>query len=417
MTRPALALPLCLALVACGDIHHDQSTMGETTGSTDTSAETDAGTDTDADTDTDTGALEPAGPDHAPDPSLLGPYPVGVRTIALTDPSRGDMEPRPIVTEVWYPATDAALDGEGVVYTINDLLRPDAVALLSEPVDASFTTTAVRDAPVRGDDGPYPVVLFSHGSGGVRMQSTYFTVALASHGYVVLAPDHYGNTLSDIIVDGDLTDTALFESLGDRPLDLDFLVDYLETLDVDDPLAGSYDLARLGVSGHSFGALTSVRWMGMGAPVSAVVAQAPPAYDLAWLSLDGSLADFDTPLMLHVGGMDQTTPPSDANSIWVEATPPRARMTLQNAGHFTFSDLCQLDAEAIAEATDLGVIDALGDGCDAVNTPPEVATAVIRYFGIGHFNRYLRDSTPTAALLTQEAGRALGGDEVTYESE
>ena len=92
-------------------------------------------------------------------------------------------------------------------------------------------------------------------------------------------------------------------------------------------------------------------------------------------------------------------------------------MTLQNAGHFTFSDLCQLDAEAIAEATDLGVIDALGDGCDAVNTPPEVATAVIRYFGIGHFNRYLRDSTPTAALLTQEAGRALGGDEVTYESE
>ena len=384
---------------------------GTDTGSaTDTDSHTETASDTDADTDTDTdGGIDGAGPDFAPDPSVDGPFPVGVQTIALMDTVRG----RPVTVEVWYPATDAALDGEPVVYTIEDLLRPDARDLLETEVEAELATRAVRDVPLRESDGPYPVVLFSHGSGGVRIQSTYFTVPLASHGYVVVAPDHHGNTLSDVLLAGDLETEDLLESIPQRTTDLDFLVEWLAT----EPLGPGVNPARLGVAGHSLGALTSLRWVGLGGPAEALVAQAPPTMEVTWLGVNTPLAEVDAAVMLQVGGMDLTTPPEDADTVWIEAAPPRARLTLANAGHFTFSDLCLIDAAAIAEAANLGLVDALDDGCAPENTDPEVAATTLRHFGIGQFNVYLRDSTPTLDLLTQSIGRDLAGPELTYESD
>jgi hypothetical protein len=45
------------------------------------------------------------------DPEKWGPYPVGVTSMQLDDASRPDAElngPRPLRTEIWYPAVDAA---------------------------------------------------------------------------------------------------------------------------------------------------------------------------------------------------------------------------------------------------------------------------------------------------------------------
>ncbi len=358
---------------------------------------------------------QPSGPDHAIDPAVPGPYPVGVMTIEFEDPTREGG--RSLVTEIWYPATDDAIGMDTVTYEVEDIFTPDAIEVLGNDLSSQLVTAAVRDAPMRNDDGPYPVVFFSHGSGGIRMQSTYYTVDMASHGYVVVSTDHVGNTLSDIIVAGDLTTEDLIASLGNRPTDLFFIREELELLDEDDALAEMMDFDHVGVTGHSFGALTSIRWMAQGADVDAVVAQAPPGMQVTWLSIGTPLADFTTPLQLQVGGVDGTTPPSDAAEIWDEASSPRARMTLSNAGHFTFSDMCSLDPQDIAAVAKLGVADALDDGCTEENTDPEVAGATIRHYGIGFFNVYLRGSTPTMDLLTQEAGEALAGDLVTWESD
>jgi predicted dienelactone hydrolase len=359
----------------------------------------------------------PAGPDAAPDPSAWGPYPVGVQTWVLHDHTRGADGPRPVLTEVWYPATAAAVGGKTVTYRLEDILRDDALALLNGEVEAELKTEAVRDAAWRLADGPYPVVFFSHGSGGIRMQSTYLTVHLASHGYVVVSPDHDGNTLSDLLVDGGQPTEVLLQAFQDRPVDLDFLHAHLTNLAADDPVRGAIDLERVGVAGHSFGALTSIRWMGLGANVRAVVAQAPPSMDLVWLGQTRKLAEFDVPLMLHVGGMDDTTPPADAESIWEEASAPRSRLTLARAGHFTFSDMCSLDAETIVGAADIGVPDAIREDCGPDRTPGDLAALVLRHYAIGHFNAYLRDSPPSLALLTEAAGIDLAGAEVTFEIE
>lgn len=115
-----------------------------------------------------------------------GPFPAGVRTILATDEARGA---RSLPIEAWYPATGAH-DGQDV-----DAAMRDRYELLPgfPPVDQE----AVREAAPRA--GRYPLVAFSHGFGGHRRQTTFLCSHLASHGYVVAAVDHTGNTIVDMM--------------------------------------------------------------------------------------------------------------------------------------------------------------------------------------------------------------------------
>lgn len=354
--------------------------------------------------------FEPAGPDAAPDPSAMGPYPVGVVTLELLDESRpnDEGEPRRLVTEVWYPAVEAARDQPGYVYTELDLLTDEARALIEGEVDVELATTAVRDAAPREDGERFPVVLFSHGSSGVRMQSTFLTEFLASHGYVVAAPDHLGNTLSDAVVAGEQSQEGLFESLGLRPDDMMYVLESLQGLPADDPLGLIVDGDRVGAAGHSMGALTTLRLLAQDRPIDVAVAQAPPAYDVVWF---GSLAkepgDITIPLMLQAGEVDETTPLADAEGIYGRMTAPRSMLTVADAGHFTFSDMCRLDPTAIETAADIGLSEALNDGCLDTNIAPELALPLQRHFAIGLFNGHLRDSPGSLELLTVDAADAL----------
>ena len=118
--------------------------------------------------------------------SDFGPHPVGVRTLELADPSRPNVaapaEPRPVTVEIYYPSSEAAVAG----------VPKDVVQVLGIEV---LETPSYRDVAIA--DGPFPVVLFSHGNGGIRFQSFFFAAHLASHGYVVVSPDHHGNTFVD----------------------------------------------------------------------------------------------------------------------------------------------------------------------------------------------------------------------------
>lgn len=350
----------------------------------------------------------PAGPDAAPDPSAMGPYPVGVSTVELLDESRPNDagEPRRLVTEIWYPAVEEARGQPGYVYTEEDLLTEEARAALTMPLDVELATDAVRDAAPRMPGETFPIVLFSHGSSGVRMQSTFLTVYLASHGYVVAAPDHLGNTLSDAVLGAGTAEQ--FESLGQRPDDMGFVLAYLQGLAAEDPLGAIVDGERVGAAGHSFGALTTLRLLAQGRPIDVAVAQAPPGFDVVWFGgLPVQPEDIEVPVMLHAGGVDMTTPLADAESIYERLGAPKSLLTVLTAGHFSFSDMCLLDAAAIEAATQIGLSEALDDGCSPDNIGPAVALPLERHFAIGLFNGHLRDSPGSLELLTSEAAQAL----------
>src|SRR6185369_2678714 len=103
----------------------------------------------------------------------FGPYVPGVRVITFTKQSAVDPgETRVLDTDIWYPAPPG-----------------------SAPVDGGLD--GVVDAPVDPSGGPYPVVMFSHGSCGHPNQSSFLWPLVASYGFVVVAPPHPGNTLYD----------------------------------------------------------------------------------------------------------------------------------------------------------------------------------------------------------------------------
>ncbi|GMU58822.1 MAG: lipase [Myxococcaceae bacterium] len=357
--------------------------------------------------------FEPASATAAPDPAKPGPFPVGVRTVTYEDTGRRkpDGSPRLLVTEIWYPATQATRGQPGVSYDVRSVFTEAQVAALSGVEVPLLETAAVRDAPLATEHGPFPLIVFAHGQGAVRWQSTYYTVTLASHGYVVISTDHEGGTLYDL-VRGNLQNVAV--GLETRPVDVRYLLNRMERLKPEEPLYGHLDLGHIGVTGHSFGALTSFRVGAEDPRVKAIVPQAPTDVNLAWLGLPQPVK-LNMPVMVQAAHRDQTLE-WDSNIVptWPLLERPRWLVDLVQGGHFTFSDLCAFDLASIAERVSLDVMGAdvrkvLEDGCAAPAPPASVAQPVINHFGVAFFNAHLRGSEGSKALLTQERGDAAAG--------
>ena len=121
-----------------------------------------------------------------------------------------------------------------------------------------------------------PVTVFSHGLGGSREGGALWGAHWASHGYLSLHLQHPGSdetlwrdrpaggpSMREAMRAGISLRTAL-----DRLEDVRFAVDELKRrAQAGDPDVAMADLARLGMSGHSYGAWTTLAIMG----------QAPPA--------------------------------------------------------------------------------------------------------------------------------------------
>ena len=129
--------------------------------------------------------------------------------------------------------------------------------------------TRQRDVPVKiwhpAGDGPFPVIVFSHGLGGTRDSYAYLGQHWASHGYVCVHVQHVG---SDDAVwrDNPQAMQAMQRAASDRdnlinrPKDISFSIDELTRRNAQEgwPLNSKLDLGSLGVAGHSFGAYTAL---------------------------------------------------------------------------------------------------------------------------------------------------------------
>jgi len=163
-------------------------------------------------------------------------------------------------------------------------------AVAAEPVDPSLPgphSVATQDAewpdarrkrvlPVRirvpkGEAGALPVVLFSHGLGGSREGGSLWGEHWASHGYLVIHLQHPGSDESLWKAkQGDAN--AAMDSLRSgatpgqftlRLEDVRFALDEIARRQAaGDPVLGRADLSRVGMSGHSFGSVTTLALVG-----------------------------------------------------------------------------------------------------------------------------------------------------------
>lgn len=122
-------------------------------------------------------------------------------------------------------------------------------------------------------DGPWPVVVFSHGLGGSGDGYAFLGRHWASHGIVSLHPDHPGSDTATLraawpggsraiqaTLTRAVTDPVVVEG---RPRQVSHVIDRLAELERQVPaLAGRLDRERIGVGGHSYGAWTAMALAG-----------------------------------------------------------------------------------------------------------------------------------------------------------
>lgn len=112
--------------------------------------------------------------------------------------------------------------------------------------------------------GSAPLIIWSHGFGGNKDGAAFLSRYLAEQGYFVLHPTHHGTDSSlwegkpghpwDILRDYKVPRSASLDRFKDIP----FLLDELECWAAQHPEIAQYiDLDNIGMSGHSFGALST----------------------------------------------------------------------------------------------------------------------------------------------------------------
>ncbi len=151
---------------------------------------------------------------------------------------------------------------------IADTLKRSALDLVV------IDTARQREIPLRiylpaSNLVPAPVVLFSHGLGGTRTGNAYLGEHWSARGYVVVVMQHHGS--DDGVWRGRRPDRILaalkqaanLENALLRFKDVSVVIDQLEKwnraadLPEQNALIGRMDLSRIGMSGHSFGAVTT----------------------------------------------------------------------------------------------------------------------------------------------------------------
>jgi hypothetical protein len=342
------------------------------------------------------GARLPGVPD---DPALPGPWPVGARAVTIAG----------YAAEVWYPAAPGSQAGlERLRYDVRPYLPAGEGDKIPDEENPFQDCACWRDLPLDEAHGPYPLLLFVHGTAGYPQQSVEQVTHWTSRGFVVVAADHPGLRLADILT---------FNLAGrDLPGDITKVLDALVAPAGDVAfLAGHLAEGRVGLVGHSAGGGAVAGFAGRPgvrviAPLTGSGVDALPP---------GSASDLA--LSLVVGAIDDRIVPFSRLESELAVSPyPRVLVGVANAGHLLPTSLCALGADEgglLQVAIDNGVnvppfIAVLAtDGCGPDQLPPAEGWEVVNAFtaagfeSVLHCTDALADQLPTlAARYTETVG-------------
>ena len=384
-TTFAIGLITSLTIVACGS-------------STTSSPDTDPG-DTAVTTDPTTTAAPTTIPDAATMAALYteaGPYPVGVTSLELAAGNK---------VEVWYPAIEGTTGTDS--YDMRDFIPEAISALLTADVPAVYEYPAGRDAGAA--TGTFPVVLFSHGSSGIRFQSTFLTSHLASWGIIVAAPDHWSRDLFH----------TLSAPVGDRNSSI---TELLETLDLvtsenvrpGSRLEGMVDAERVVAMGHSAGGGT-ILGASLDDRIDGYISLASGALGMG---SDSSTAPAlpDKPSFFIAGALDAIISAEESTRPSFEAVPGPSRLwIIDGVGHNGFDDFCTFGNGSgiigVAIASGLGpLLESLGglkrlgeDGCLPPAQPVDLGFPIIRHAVVAQLRFWFGDDASPMGLDTDVA--------------
>jgi predicted dienelactone hydrolase len=318
------------------------------------------------------------------DYSVRGPYDVGMMTLTLADN-------RPV--DVWYPAAEGAATGvERFMHNLNDPW-PDALRAKLPPSE-DIVVDAYEDIAA-SSDGPFPVILESHGFGSSRRDGANNHSHLASWGFFVIAPEHFERNRATVI-----GRPVKFETLDDATVlggALELAQE--ESATAGSPLEGAVDATRVAVDGISAGGRAALEF-GADARIDAVIGRAPAGPD----AFDPPL---QVPVLIIASDNDSLVKLPRVEAIYQQLSPPRRLAVILKGGHNTFSDSCAqiwanggLDIAALSEATGFppALLEAANNGCSEAFTDPKLVWPLISHLQVAHVRAALGLDPDDSAL-------------------
>ncbi|MGK7934831.1 MAG: hypothetical protein AB4206_03365 [Xenococcaceae cyanobacterium] len=360
-------------------------------------------------------------------PELTGNYGVGTTSYHFVDLEREETytenpnDNREVTAKVWYPSVKLP-SSETTPYLTKELGNAIASSLGIPPQDfinviQSISTNSVADAGVAEAESEYPVLIFSHGFGGLPELNTIKAEELASQGYVVVAINHTYDSLINTFPDGRIiTQSSLFteaenqseliellaESINIRSQDAQFVLDQLAEIDAgENPnglFAGKLDLEQVGMYGYSLGGATTAKVLSLDSRFQAGINLDGGLYgDVANVSLAQPFM-FLTTEALGLGNnyepIDQEL--SQLQQFFINNLENEAyEVTISGTKHFDFNDLPYLVPLLVSSGIELGGLEeSLNLDNSAENfgsIDPQLAGEIINDYTVAFFDQYLNN--------------------------
>lgn len=374
----------------------------------------------------------------APAYGVRGIHPVGTRDLVIDGEA-------PLDISVWYPALNDDNLEEAITYPYT--IKMDTPA----GTTATVAGHAISEAPYDLSGSPYPLVILSHGFSLGRTAYAWLAEHLASHGFVVIAPEHKERWEPSF--------TTFWPPAITRPQDVLTVLAYVdEQVGAGGALEGLVNAELVAVIGHSSGGYTALAaagarlnmdgaersdacghlkmadpnvwlcdlllpyvadmaelagldsipeglWPAWADPrIDAIVPMADEAY---WFGQEG-LAEITVPVMAIGGTLDTGAPYMWGTHLTYEhvSSTTKALVAFENAEHMIFGSTC----EALPFYAEIGWYQACSDPVWDMDR----AHDLINHFTTAFLLAELKQDADAAAALAPDA---VSFPSVTYEAQ
>lgn len=318
------------------------------------------------------------------DPAARGPWPVGAKTVTIDT----------LTAEVWYPAELGSDAGkEQITYDLRQWLPESEMGKIPDDATPFQTCGCFRDLPLDVAHGPYPVVVFIHGTAGFRTQSLAHMEHWASRGFVVVAADYPGLYLGDALD---------FQFGADLPGDTQILLGALGAPSGDIAfLEGHIDMTHVGMSGHSAGG-GGIKGFGASPGVRVLIP----------LAAGGAEPSATLESTLVMGGVDDAVVAyTEQQQGYTDSAPTKRLVGVANTGHLFPTDLCWMTNKAGQDIVETALMYDIKNAnlasglfdCPEGQLAQDVARAIVNHATTAAFEEKLtcKDGNPFEGLQTK----------------